>query len=200
MPIVQKPFGHGKIVWLGKNTKRGNFSTPCEHVIVESDGIVGDMYRGMWRLSSSHDVDYIATDGIVKGDPMLNLRQITIVSDTEVAHAADDVGIRILPGMLRENIIVSFVGDSGLSFSKLPPLSRMVIGTENPKVILLTEENGPCRIITNPIASHLGHGVEFSEVLRTALTGRRGQMGMVRSARPVTVKRGGTFQIFPPMA
>jgi hypothetical protein len=196
MPIVQKAIGHGEIIWLGINRNKGVFSELKSSIFMGEDGVDGDMYRGMWRTVSGHDVDYIATDNIEKGDAVLNLRQITIVCDAELRVASHLVGMSITPGMLRENMGVSFTSD--YPFSKLPPMSRMVIGAQKPKVLLLTEENGPCRTIVQPIAVHFQKPGEV-DALRQALEHRRGMMAMVRSEAAKCVWVGDTFKVFPPM-
>ncbi len=200
MPAVtQTPIGHGQIVWLGLNQKRGEFSIPRKTLRIHEDGVDDDMYRGMWREIAGHDVDYIATDGVVKGDRVLNLRQITIIEEGEVTQAGVTAGVAIERGMLRENIAVRFTADQ--KFRGLPPLSRMVINHSelNVKVLLLTEENGPCRTICQPMAVHFNGGPELADKLRDNLGGNRGQMAMVRSGKTVDVRVGDSFLIFPPM-
>ena len=198
--ITQNPIGHGRIVWLGVNQERGKFSIPRNTLRIHGDGVDDDMYRGMWREIAGHDVDYIATDGVAKGDPVLNLRQITTIDEGEVAKAGALAGVTIERGMLRENMAVRFTSQSfGQKFSGLPPLSRMVIGDEDPKVLILTEENGPCRTICQPMAVHFGGGPELADKLRDHLGGNRGQMAMVRSGKTKDVRVGDPFLIFPPM-
>ena len=200
--IVQEPIGRGHIVWLGVNQERHGFSAPRNTVVVCEDGVEGDRYRGMWRVVSGHDGDYAATDGVMKGDGVLNLRPITIVDEAEVCRAGTLTNIAITYGMLRENIVVRFESQNGNdTFSKLPPMSRMVIGhgEPDPKVLLLTEENGPCRTICNPVALHFGGGLELADSLRKHLKGRRGQMAMVRSRATKSIHLGDSFVIFPPM-
>lgn len=198
MPITQEPLGRGHIVWVGVNIGQGTFSSSRAELTITDNGIYDDAYRGMWREISGHDVDYVATDGVKRGDPVLNLRQITIVESTEVATAGNELDLKLEPGMLRENIVVEYQSVEGTSFSKLPPLCRMVIGDEPPKVLLLTEENGPCKTITGKIGLHLKRP-DIINPLREALRGRRGQMAIVRSREPKQVKAGDTFRIFPPM-
>jgi hypothetical protein len=201
MPAIkQDEIGFGRIIWLGKNLARGQFSSDYHSLEIAEDGIKGDIYKGMWREIASHDVDYIETDGVAKGDPVLNLRQITVVDQSEVQQAGALTGVTIERGMLRENIVVQFTPQSaGQKFSLLPPLSRMVIGDDNPKVLILTEENGPCRTICQPMAVHFGSGSDLADMLRINLTHRRGQMAMVRSGGVKDVRIGDTFTIFPPM-
>ena len=199
MPIIQKPLGHGRILWVGLNTTRGTFSSWRREIGIANDGVIGDMYRGMWRTVSGHDVDYIATDQIKRGDPVLNLRQITIADSSELKAASSEAGISIKPGMLRENLFVSFDPVTpGQTFSKLPPLSRLVIGDEDPKVLVLTEENGPCQTITGRMALHFKQP-HLLNGLRVALRDRRGQMAMVRSGTTRTIRPNDSFQVFPPL-
>ena len=198
MAITQEPLGHGRIVWVGVNIGQGTFSSPKTELTITDNGIYDDAYRGMWREISGHDVDYVATDGVKRGDPVLNLRQITIVESTEVATAGAELGLNLEPGMLRENIVVEYHSAEGTGFSKLPPFCRMVIGDESPKVLLLTEENGPCKTITGKIGLHFKRP-DIINPLREALRGRRGQMAMVRSRNPKQVKADDIFKIFPPM-
>lgn len=195
------PLGRGEIVWLGVNLQRGTFSTPRDQITIEDDGIEGDMYRGMWRAVSGHDGAYVATDGVAKGDRVLNMRQITIIEAAEMARSREAAAVDIENGMLRENIVVRYAAGSGPAFSHLPPLSRMVInhGTPQAKVLLLTEENTPCATVCNPMAAHFGGGPELAARLKQSLGGHRGQMAMVRSARPAQVRLGDPFTIFPPM-
>lgn len=196
----QSPLGHGNFVWLGVNQKRGEFSVRRDTLTILKNGIKGDMYRGMWRNVSGHDGAYIATDGIAKGDQVLNLRQITIVEETEVRVASELAGVSIGCGMLRENFVVSFTSvDGKRTFSKLPPLCRMVIGAEDPKVLILTEKNGPCQTISMPIIAHHHANEAMDDALRTALKDRRGQMAMVRSFNRRDLHVGDSFIIFPPM-
>jgi len=198
---IQSPLGHGEILWLGINQARGEFSTACDSVLIHCDGIEHDMYRGMWRQITGHDGDYIANDGVKKYGSALNLRQITLVDEAEVTLASSLAGVTYIPGMLRENIAVRFRPmTTGQKFSGLPPLSRMVIhGRIDPKVLILTEENGPCKSICNPAARHFGGGTELAETLREQLRGNRGQMAMVRSGETKHVQVGDKFVIFPPM-
>jgi MOSC domain-containing protein YiiM len=198
MPIIQEPLGHGRIVWVGVNIGKGTFSSEKTELTIADNGIYDDTYRGMWREISGHDVDYVATDGVKRGDPVLNLRQITIVESVEVATAGNEIGLTLEPGMLRENIVVEYQSVEGTSFSKLPPLCRMVIGNESPKVLLFTEENGPCQTISGIIGLHFKR-TDMIKPLREAFRGRRGQMAIVRSREPKQVKAGDTFRIFPPM-
>ena len=200
--ITQDPIGHGQIIWLGVNQKRGEFGTPRNELRIHEDGIEDDMYRGMWRTIAGHDVDYIATDGVTKDDQVLNLRQLTIIDEAEVAQAGVNAGASIERGMLRENIAVRFTPKScGQKFSGLPPLSRMVInhGERNTKVLILTEQNGPCRTICQPMAVHFGGGIDLADKLRDCLRINRGQMAMVRSGKTEDVRVGDSFLIFPPM-
>jgi hypothetical protein len=198
--ITQSPIGHGRIVWLGINQERGKFSLPRNTLTIHEDGIEDDMYRSMWRKISGHDVDYIATDGVTKGELVLNMRQITIVDKAEVKEAGLQSDVIIEHGMLRENLKVSFTSiNERRQFSELPPLSRMVIGNKNPKVLILTEENGPCRTICNPMSVYYNGDVNLADLLRKHLEGRRGQMAMVRSFDTKDVQIGDSFTIFPPM-
>lgn len=203
MPAIkQDPLGTGAITWLGINKDRGTFSTPQSKVVIGPCGFVDDIYSTMDRKIAGHDVDYVETDGVEKGDPIVNLRQITIVEKGEIEWGASLAGIEIEPGMLRENMVVDYQPAGGKStFSKVPPMSRMVIDTdEGPKVLILTEENGPCKTITRPIARHFGKDHDFAERLRTShLKDKRGQMAMVRNLVSKTVVTGASFKIFPPM-
>lgn len=158
------PLGQGRIVWLGINFKRGEFSRSRAVIAIAEDGIVHDMYRGLRRKIVGHDVDYVATDGVEEGDWVRNRRQITIVEDGEVKTAGKLAGIKFEDGMLRENVVVVYEPLAHFSFSQLPHFSRMVIeGLNGRKVLHLTEENGPCRTITNPLARHFGRSRDWSE-------------------------------------
>lgn len=198
MPITQEPLGNGQILWLGVNLGRGTFSTARQEIIITRDGIVDDIYRGLSRRMSGHDVDYFATDGTCRGSEVLNHRQITLVEQTEVQDAGVEAQIEIKPGMLRENLLVRFFPTAGISFSVLPAFSRMVIAGDAPKVLFLTEENGPCDSITGPIGLHY-HSKTLRKSLKGTLKRRRGQMAMVMTMDDTLVRLGDTFTIYPPM-
>ena len=197
-PIKQEAIGQGIIAWLGINREGHPFSLQQPDIDIVADGIAGDKYRGIWRKLGAHDGDYVATDGVGFGDQALNLRQITIVDTSEVMQAAKAAGVSIDCGMLRENIVVRFEPLAGIAFSKLPPLSRMVIGDSQPKVLIITEENGPCAKIAKPIARENGNESRHPAI-RDALRNHRGQMAMVRSFKSVTVHVGTSFLVYPPL-
>jgi hypothetical protein len=203
MPATaQVEIGNGQIIWLGVNLTSEGFSTQQDTINIHEDGIEDDKYRGMFRKLSSHDGDYVLTDRIPFGEKVLNTRQITIIDEAEVEQASEQTQYVIEHGMLRENIVVKFTSRVlGLTFSKLPPLSRMVIsrGGQNLKILNLTEENGPCRKICQPIAKHFGGESELAEMLKENLKGKRGQMAMVRSQKTAMIQVGDQFFIFPPM-
>lgn len=90
MPAIkQDPIGHGTITWLGINPIHEPllFSHPELSVTICENGIKGDKYRGWTRKISGHDIDYVTTDGVQKGDEVLNLRQITIIDEVEITQA-----------------------------------------------------------------------------------------------------------------
>ena len=192
------PLGHGKITWLGVNQDVRGFSTPRERIFIAAYGVANDRYYGQFRTMNGHDVDYITTDGVARDTEVINHRQITIVEQDEVAVAGILSGTEIMPGMLRENMVVQYASNRCPSFSRLPPLCRMVIGTEHPKVLMLTETNQPCRGICNPIAAFL-QKPNASEPLRQALKNRRGQLAMARTVDVKEIHLGDTFMIYPPM-
>ena len=203
MPIKQDPIGRGSIVWLGINEKRGGFSSARRSVTIAKDGIVDDIYRGMFRKLKGHDVDYIETDGMVKGDWVINHRQITIVDSGEVVQAGLKAGAPVISrSLLRENIAVNYRPMQGCpQFGQIPAWSRMVIrrGEEDLKVLYLTEGNGPCKTICRPIAQHFGGDKELAANLEESLKGLRGLMAMVRSHQEVEVRVGDSFVVFPTM-
>lgn len=198
MPVIQKPLGEGQILWLGVNRERGTFSTAREQINITNDGIADDIYRGLSRFMSAHDVDYFATDGTKRNLEVLNHRQITLVEQTEVEDAGREAQVTIEPGMLRENLVVRFFPTAGISFSALPAFSRMVIAGDAPKVLFLTEENGPCDSITGPIGLHY-HNTTLRKTLKSTLKQRRGKLAMVQTMEHALIHIGDTFTIYPPM-
>jgi MOSC domain-containing protein YiiM len=196
-----EPIGRGIITWLGINTEGERFSQPSQMIQITLDGIRSDKYQGRTRFAGPHDGDYMTTDRINSGREILNMRQITIVSEAEILAASNQYGPVIKEGWLRENIIVDYVPEKNTpGFSKLPPLSRMVFGEDEPIVLVLTEENGPCSTITRPIAQALGHATrESADQLKEALKNRRGQMAMVRSCSDRFLSVGHSFRVFLPM-
>jgi hypothetical protein len=201
MPTQHEALGHGTIVWLGLNEEKGRFSRAVRNVTIDGSGVVGDMYNQLLRPLSAHDGDYVKTDGTELGTMVLNTRTITIVDDMEVQAASRQAKVEIDHGMLRENIVVNFKAANGhnVLFSKLLPMSRMVIQGSRKKVLILTEENGPCRTIANPIARFRDGDALTSERIRHCLRDKRGQMAMVKTQDRVCVDVGSEFAIYPPM-
>jgi|GEM_PF-2723922 len=206
MSIRFQSVGYGHIAGLSINKERGVFSQPRQRITIGATGIQGDIYNSPWRTLGPHDGNYIATDGLSVGDIVRNHRQITILDINEINQANKMLRYKVVQTMARENILIEtqFLLD-GLFFSKLPPMSRMVIGDKSKKVLNLTEENVPCRTMARPIANYYArmhrnlNKDTFAEEIVTALTNRRGQMAEVKTEKTTQVREGDRFQIFLPM-
>ena len=189
--------GSGRIVWLGSNRNRYGFSHPRKLLTIKPDGIVGDSYRGRMRPLGVHDSRYRKTSGLKRGDMVVNHRPITALEEGERDLAEAAIGQPVGSGMLRENIIFSlqFFYHS-LSFSRLPPMSRLVIGQDQDVILWINEENNPCAGVARPFSEHYDDRKLMPAFIK-AFQGRRGQMISVMS--PGLIRIGDPVKVFRPL-
>lgn len=98
------------------------------------EGVVGDRHFGSVKPSDSR------TPWYTRGTPIRNYRQVSIVSQEELAETAAKMGIpHIQPEWLGANIILSGIPRLTL----LPPSTRLFLGEEC--VLAVDGENLPCK-------------------------------------------------------
>lgn len=120
---------------------QSGFSTrPVERLDLALDGIVGDGHRGYTRRSGGREPWY------PRGTDMRSGRQISIVSEEEMAVVAERLGLPAIdPGAIGANLVIS--GVPRLSY--LPAGTRITFASG--ATLVVEGSNAPCR--------HAGRGL-----------------------------------------
>lgn len=114
-----------------------------------------------------------------KGTEIRNSRQMSILSEEELAEIAGEMGLpRLDPLWLGASVVLRGIPD----FSHVPPASRLL--SSSGVTIVVDVENGPCTYPAKTLdAVHPGYGKAF----KPAAKGRRGITA--------SVERGGTLRV-----
>jgi MOSC domain-containing protein YiiM len=157
-------------------------TTPMEQAQVTWDGLENDKHAGRTRPADSRTPQY------PRGTPILNDRQVCIVSAEELAAIACDMDIpAIEPEWLGANILASGIP----SLTRLPPGTRLVFSGGT--VLYITHFNNPCSLPGKTIqANHPDRDDLVPAFVRNAQH-RRGLVAMVE--RPGTISTGDTIQV-----
>ncbi len=149
-------------------------SRPVPVVRVLANGFEGDKHQGWFRQADVRAKRY------PKRTLIWNSRQLSIVSEEELAMIADDLGIELIkPEWLGANMCVRGIQD----FSLLKPRTKIFIPNENgldPEVgFYITALNKPCIAPAKVIQEHCpeitGYEMEFVK----AAVNRRGVVAVV---------------------
>lgn len=195
MAILSPTSLTGTITALGIVRDRG--ASPCAEPVDTVDlgfeGIAGEAHSGLTRPSCSR----VLAQYPERGTLIRNSRQISIVSEEELAAIAAALGIPDLPaGLLGANVVLR-----GLPhLTMVPPASRLVFA--GGAVLTVDMENAPCTIPAREIERrHPGVGAGF----RAAARNRRGVTAWVE--RPGRLAIGETARLhvppiraYPPLA
>jgi MOSC domain-containing protein YiiM len=116
------------------------------------DGITGDSHAGRTRAA-----DVRVKQQYEDGTPIRNVRQVTIVSDEDLAEIARALGVPSLdPAWLGANVAVSGIPD----FTLIPPSTRLIF--ESGASLVVDAENEPCLYPGREIEKrHPGRGRAF---------------------------------------
>jgi MOSC domain-containing protein YiiM len=177
----------GTVVSVFVGTKAdGAASQPTDEIRIALEGVAGDRHFGFTRLAGGREPHY------QRGTPMVNDRQVSIVSSEELARIAAAMKLEhVIPAWLGANICVSGVP----SLSRIPPDSRLVFtdGT----VLIVSRTNMPCLGPGEVIAAAVGNGMSASAFPKAALYLR----GLVaRPERPGIVRPGDVVRVrLPPV-
>ncbi len=109
-------------------------------VEVTFEGIIGDKHSGLTKLSDSRTKFY------PRGTVIRNTRQISIVSNEELADIAAELKIAVLlPDWFGANLLLSGIPD----FTGLKPNTRLFFTSG--AVLLITKDNLPCSSLSQEI-------------------------------------------------
>lgn len=182
--LEKSPFS-ATVTWLGRVADRAVSlrADPVEALDLAFQGIPGDAHGGGLRASCGR-----VTMLHPRGTPIRNTRQVSLLSDEELAQIAAAMDLdRLDPGWLGASVVVSGLPD----LSHLPPGSRLRAPSQATLAVDL--ENGPCQYPAQEIERERpGHGRRFVPAAR----GRRGVTGWVE--RPGRIARGDRLDLFVP--
>jgi MOSC domain-containing protein YiiM len=160
-------------------------SRPVSVLTVDFAGVVGDRHSGLTRAATSREPWY------PRGTVIRNDRQVSIVSEEELAVVARAMGLALLePGWIGANLCVRGVAD----LSALPPGTRLSFA--GGAVLRVEAENGPCGIAGRSIAEHVAGREGLDLLFPKAAKHRRGLVASVE--KPGTIAAGEAFDVRVP--
>ena len=155
-----------------------------ESLVLDWGGPVGDRHHGVTTRSDSRQKWLYPPDQEIR-----NSRQLSLVDTTELALIAAKLGLpELAPGTLADNICTTGIAD----LTAMTPMSRLVVGDDDPVVIVLGGENTPCTIAGGLVQARYGTS---PEKFPKAATRHRGVTGWVE--RPGTVRVGMPVRTVP---
>lgn len=170
MPALIPTDFAARIIWLGvveTDDRRALMATPRDAVDLTFEGLAGSVHGGRIRPSCSR-----VTAQHPKGTPIVNERQISILSEEELAQIAARMGLDALdPARLGASIVLRGLPDLSL----VPPSSRLQ-GPDS-TTLVVDMQNRPCHLPARSIESiEPGKGKLF----KRAAEGRRGVTAWVQ--------------------
>ncbi len=157
-------------------------TTRVEQVQVTWDGLENDKHAGRTRPADARTPQY------PRGTPILNDRQVCIVSAEELAAIASDMDIpAIEPEWLGANILASGIPN----LTRLPPGTRLVFS--GGPVLYITHFNNPCSLPGKMIQANYSDRDDLVPAFVRTAQHRRGLVAMVE--QPGTISTGDTIQV-----
>ena len=143
--LSKAPFvGRTKKLLLGADRERSLEKTEVGHLELLFSGINGDFHGGLTRKSDVRTIKQYPRDTDIR-----NVRQLTIVSEEELADIASLMGIPEMKAeWLGANIVTSGIPD----LTMLTPSTRMQFPSG--ATIVVDMENFPCRQVADVVAQH----------------------------------------------
>ncbi|WP_137699592.1 MOSC domain-containing protein [Marimonas lutisalis] len=185
MPAVKPTELFAEVTWLGRVADRDAAlaAEPLEAVELDWGGIAGEAHGGVTRPSCSRVLDQHP-----RGTEIANVRQVSILSEEELAEIAREMGIaRLAPALLGASMALRGLPD----FTHLPPSSRLQAASG--ATLVIDMENRPCQLPAKEIeAVHPGKGRAF----KAAAKDRRGVTAWVE--RPGAVRLGEQLRLHIP--
>jgi hypothetical protein len=184
----------GCVVFLGVVPDRAASlrSVAVEALDLNFAGIAGDCHAGLTRASCSR----VTAQYPERGTPIRNTRQVSILSDEELAETAAALGLpRLAPEWVGANLVLQGIP----RLTCLPPASRLVFS--GGAVLTVDVENEPCQFPAREIErEHPGLGRGY----KAAARGRRGLTAWVeREGRIVRGERvvlhAPPQRVYPPL-
>lgn len=111
-------------------------SQPVNTIHLDMHGIIGDRHHGKIAFSRSRQKAYVE-----KGTPIVNLRQITVVSLPELKLIAEHLGV---PDVSGADVGANIVLDTPLGFTLFPAGVNGVLRFPSGVILYCMGENEPC--------------------------------------------------------
>lgn len=185
MPALKLTDFAARIVWLGTvpEARENIRSAPREVIELSYAGMVGEMHSGLTRPSCVR----VKTQ-YPNGTEIANTRQLSIVSNEELAEIAQRMGLDgIDPAWLGASIVVEGIPD----FTHVPPSARLQ-GPDGASLVI-DMHNRPCLYPAREIdKDHPDRGPKF----KSAARGRRGVTAWVE--REGRMALGDALRLFVP--
>lgn len=185
MPALKLTDFAARIVWLGTvpEARENIRSAPREVIELSYAGMVGEMHSGLTRPSCVR----VKTQ-YPNGTEIANTRQLSIVSNEELAEIAQRMGLDAIdPAWLGASIVVEGIPD----FTHVPPSARLQ-GPDGASLVI-DMHNRPCLYPAREIdKDHPGRGPKF----KSAARGRRGVTAWVE--REGRMALGDALRLFVP--
>lgn len=176
MPALKPTDHYATIIWLGWVEDSGSdlSARPLDHAFASYGGFEGDCHAGLTRPSCSR-----VTAQHPRGTEIRNTRQLSIVSEEELARIAGAMGLGTLdPAHVGASIVVSGIPD----FSHIPPSARLQ--GQSGATLVVDMENRPCVLPGRVIDREApGFGARFKQ----AAKGLRGITVWVEREGPLTL-------------
>ncbi|NRB03996.1 MAG: MOSC domain-containing protein [Rhodobacteraceae bacterium] len=163
MPALKPTQFAAEVIWLGRVVSGGEGirSEVIEGAFASFDGFDGEVHGGATRPSCVRTKAQHP-----KGTTIRNVRQLSILSEEQVAQTAAEMGIaQIDPTWLGASLIVRGIPD----FTHVPPSSRLQ--APSGATLVIDMENRPCQFPAKEIEKE---EAGFGKLYLPAARGRRG--------------------------
>lgn len=186
MPALKPTGFRATVRWLGTNPDRqaGLQSMPEDALRLGFGGPPGESHAGLTRPSDSRVVAQHP-----KGTEIANVRQVSILSEEDLAAIAAEIGMETLhPAWFGATMLVSGIPD----FTLIPPSSRLQDEASG-ATLVVDMENRPCHLVSRVLEDrHPGAGKAF----KPAAARRRGVTAWVE--REGTIALGASLRLHVP--
>jgi hypothetical protein len=185
---VKKPEALGTVAAVLVATERGSLvARELPEVRVTFEGFAGDKHAGLTRKSD------VRTPWYPRGTPIRNTRQVSLVSEEELAEVAAALGV--------PHVRAAWLG-ANLSLRGLPHLTRLPPGARlffpGGAVLVVDAENEPCRGPGDVLAGHFPDVPRLASRFVKAAWNRRGLVGWVE--REGVIRAGDVVSLLLPPA
>lgn len=185
MPALVPTSFVATLTWIGRvaDSETRLVSDPLERADLTFAGIAGECHGGLTRSSCVR-----VRDLHPEGTEIRNVRQLSVVSEEELAGIAAAMGVdRLEPGLVGASLALRGIPD----FTRVPPGARLQ--APSGATIVVDMENRPCNLPAPFIdAEGPGQGRAF----KSAARGRRGVTAWVEREGPIAL--GDTLRLHVP--